>query len=115
MTDGWQDPAHPPTEATDLGGGVWVSWSAPWSRTGADGLADPTIWHWCTGSVILKKPPPPASTGERIPDYYPRWALAAVGAHDLIARDPLHLEPSVHWPGCCGLHGWVREGAWVSC
>jgi hypothetical protein len=33
--------------------------------------------------------------------------------HSLISLDPLHIEPSIL---CieCGLHGWVRDGKWVS-
>lgn len=35
-----------------------------------------------------------------------------VGRHDLIADEPLHLEPSLLWP-CCGKHGFVRGGVWT--
>jgi hypothetical protein len=31
--------------------------------------------------------------------------------HQLVSLDPLHLEPSLILP--CGVHGWIRGGAWV--
>lgn len=52
---------------------------------------NPTLWHWC----ITRE----------------RWSGRGTGLHELVAREPLHLEPSLLWP-CCGLHGWVRAGAW---
>jgi hypothetical protein len=52
----------------------------------------PTFWHWCT------------VTG--------RWLAAGTQNHQLIAREPLHLEPSLLWE-CCGLHGWIRAGHWT--
>lgn len=27
--------------------------------------------------------------------------------------EPLHLEPSLLWK-CCGLHGFVRNGMWIT-
>lgn len=56
-----------------------------------DDTADPTFWHWCP------------SNG--------RWIAAGTMRHELVSRDPLHLEPSLLWR-CCGLHGWVRNGQW---
>ncbi|MGI5247755.1 hypothetical protein [Dactylosporangium sp. CA-139066] len=58
-------------------------------RHGAEAFG---FWHWCT-------------LGDR-------WAYAVAGKHDLIADEPLHLEPSILWP-CCGKHGFVRGGVWV--
>ena len=55
--------------------------------------AKPWFWHWCTTHA--------------------RWDGAGTGGHELISREPLHLEPSLHWL-CCGLHGWARGGIWSS-
>lgn len=55
------------------------------------GEEHPWFWHWCTKRG--------------------RWVGAGTDGHDLLARDPLHLEPSLPWP-CCGLHGWLRQGTW---
>lgn len=52
----------------------------------------PWFWHWCTE--------------------YGKWRGAGTHGHDLISREPLHLEPSLLWV-CCGMHGWLRENAWI--
>jgi hypothetical protein len=62
---------------------------------------DPTVtgvlvWHWCVNN----------------PEG-PRWMAAGVAHHTLVSLDPLHLEPSVLW-GCCGKHGYIRDGRWTS-
>lgn len=41
------------------------------------------------------------------------WKPTGVAAHTLHAVEPLHIEASVYWPSCCGLHGWIRDGRWV--
>lgn len=57
-----------------------------------DGDEKPWFYHWCrTGG---------------------RWSGHGTGNHILVEREPLTLEPSLHWPGCCGLHGWCRQGVW---
>ncbi|WP_432169041.1 hypothetical protein [Streptomyces sp. 1222.5] len=53
---------------------------------------NPWFWHWCTASS--------------------RWECQATSDHDLVATDPLHMEPSLLWR-CCGTHGWVRGGEWI--
>lgn len=50
------------------------------------------VWHWCTKLN--------------------RYMAAGTSAHQLVSRDPLHIEPSLLW-NCCGQHGWIREGRWV--
>lgn len=45
---------------------------------------------------------------------YVGWKPGGVGLHDLISVDPLHIEASVYWPSCCGMHGWIRDGKWIS-
>lgn len=41
-----------------------------------------------------------------------QWSWAGTGAHTLVSRVPLHLEPSIGWMSCCGRHGWIRNGLW---
>jgi hypothetical protein len=53
---------------------------------------NPAIWHWCRERKC--------------------WLIAGTRAHQLVANEPLHLEPSLLW-GCCGMHGFIREGKWV--
>lgn len=89
----WFDPdAEPPHAEKVPGGGdlIYVTW-----MKGSDGNDYPTphIWHWC-----------PIQNN---------WKLAGTGAHEVVAKDPLHLEPSLLLSGCCGLHGFIREGRWV--
>ncbi|MGW4803015.1 hypothetical protein [Kitasatospora sp. NPDC004272] len=54
---------------------------------------NPWFWHWCPTND--------------------RWQGASTANHTLVAREPLHLEPSLLWK-CCGLHGWVRDGQWIN-
>jgi hypothetical protein len=88
------DYGQPPTD--------WCDWWSGVTRLTDDlyygwpeGETKPWFWHWCTARNM--------------------WDGAGTGGHDLIKREPLHLEPSLHWPGCCGLHGWVRQGTWCPC
>lgn len=64
---------------------------------------NPMFWHWC--AALADVPDDRLVSG--------RWVAAGTSAHTLVSRDPLHLEPSLLWT-CCGLHGWVRDGAWTS-
>lgn len=93
----WCDRSKPPGPthlgqpfAVDTEVGIWAL-PDPDDQAGGQHL----IWHWCTGR------------GQA------RWALAGTGNHTLVNRDPLHLEPSLLWP-CCGRHGFIRDGRWVS-
>jgi hypothetical protein len=61
-------------------------------------FAHPTVWHWCTAPNLPR----------------PRWVPSGTDHHQLVSRDPLHLEPSLYWPGCCGPHGFLRNGQWTS-
>lgn len=103
----WTDPASPPdlfgTELVDHGGGVWSTWPG-------GGLEQPRphLWHWCTYTWPQRTDPAPLHVSGS------RWMLAGTGAHDMPARDPLTLSPSVYWPDCCGLHGFIRNGKWVA-
>ncbi|MFJ2259461.1 hypothetical protein ACIOKD_14165 [Streptomyces sp. NPDC087844] len=62
----------------------------------------PMFWHWC--AALANVPEERTVTG--------RWVAAGTGAHTLVSREPLHLEPSLLWR-CCDLHGFVRGGAWI--
>ncbi|WP_328934149.1 MULTISPECIES: hypothetical protein [unclassified Streptomyces] len=69
-------------------------------------LADedhPMFWHWCTA---LEGLPAELKVHEGC------WIPAGTGAHTVVSREPLHLEPSLLW-NCCGTHGWVRNGQWT--
>lgn len=69
-----------------------------WLATGSA----PTFWHWC--AALADVPIEHTVSG--------RWVAAGTSSHTVVARDPLHLEPSLLW-SCCGLHGWVRNGQWT--
>ena len=57
-----------------------------------EGAATPTIWHWCTKLE--------------------RWISQPAVNHTVMSREPLDLSPSLYWPDCCGLHGFVHDGVW---
>ena len=58
-----------------------------------EGEEMPWFWHWCA--------------------QHARWSAAGTDSHTLVAREPIHLEPSLLW-NCCGLHGFLRNGEWTS-
>lgn len=76
-----------------------------WPHLGHGGLV---VWHWCEHRLWAGR-----AGYDEDPAGYRFWAPAGVGAHDLISVDPLHLEASVYWPDCCGLHGFIRDGRWA--
>lgn len=98
----WTDRAEPPhwgtgwrkVEGTDL---LWYTWLR-------DGPGDPHLWHWCTAEKWI---------AEGRQHTQAHWGLSGTRAHTLVSRDPLTLSPSVYWPDCCGLHGFITAGAWV--
>lgn len=102
--DEWTNPEQPPVVATDLGDGVYVSWGSVYNDDDK-----PLIWHWCNRAVLL------AEQRTDVESWWlePRWMVTGVGAHQLVSREPLHLEPSLHWPACCGKHGFIRAGQWA--
>ncbi|MFI1767532.1 hypothetical protein ACH41H_36545 [Streptomyces sp. NPDC020800] len=63
---------------------------------------NPIFWHRCAAL---------ADVPEEHTVHGP-WVAACTSAHTLITREPLRLEPSLLWR-CCGLHGFVRNGAWI--
>lgn len=89
-------------EGTDK---VAYSWGIP---AGADAethvptISDLLVWHDCDQSI---------GTSEGYADRA-GWVPWGCGLHTLIEVDPLHIEASVFYPECCGLHGWIRDGRW---
>lgn len=76
------------------------------SHLGHGGLI---VWHWCDHRLWAGR-----EHFDAHPEEYPSgWVAAGAGLHQLVSADPLHLEPSAYWPDCCGLHGFIRSGAWV--
>ena len=73
-----------------------------------DGPYPITIWHWCDHRLWAGRDHYDAHRDE-----YVRWQPASASAHAIISTDPLHLEPSVYWPDCCGMHGFIRAGVWT--
>jgi hypothetical protein len=63
---------------------------------------NPMFWHWCP--TYAHEPEEKTVSGG--------WIGAGTGAHTLVCREPLHLEPSLLWR-CCGTHGFVRGGVWI--
>lgn len=112
MTDdagvNWDDRSRPPLpDAVRISDDVYASWAIGWAERATDGGLYPLLWHWCTKSVWLADP-------NRNPAHcQPSWAAAGCRAHTLVSSDPLHLEPSVYWPDCCGMHGFIRDGRWI--
>jgi hypothetical protein len=82
------------TRTPDTWGGAVAIGGDVYLRRDPDEQGAEALWffHWCP-------------TRER-------WACAGAAKHDLVAEEPLHLEPSLLWP-CCGKHGWIRNGAWT--
>lgn len=95
---------------------VAFSWSRPGNLTEQQADAhvqtidDLIVWHDCDKHLWYDDP---EKNHDLIPDYV-GWHPAGVGKHDLISVDPLHIEASVYWPNCCGMHGFIRDGRWVS-
>jgi hypothetical protein len=65
------------------------------------------IWHDCDANLELDP------SREHWSDLYVGWKPSGVGLHDLISADPLHIEASIYWPSCCGMHGFIRDGKYI--
>lgn len=66
------------------------------------------VWHNCTMELDSERIENSRRLGISI-----GWEPGGVGAHEFVSASPLHIEPSVYWPHCCGLHGWIRGGRWI--
>lgn len=98
--------AHAEIEVTILEGSagkVAYAWNA--SAAAPFTIDDLLVLHECDNHLS-------GWTGEDLAAFS-GWQMTGVGAHDLISVSPLHIEASVYWPSCCGLHGWIRDGRWT--
>lgn len=88
------DRSNPPSEwlgsAVKISDDIYAAWF-----TDTEGVeeANPIIWHWCP---VLN-----------------HWEGSGTPLHTLVSREPLHLEASLLFNWCCGLHGFIRDGKWV--
>lgn len=81
------------------------------SRVGGGvGINSVLVWHFCTGLIRIELTGP-----TDISDWYPRWIPAGVRAHDFVSGNPLTISPSIYWPDCCGMHGFLTDGVWADC
>lgn len=93
----------PVPDATKIHPDLCFSYVIGW---GGDAHQQLAIWHWCTRAKWLADP-------SRDPLHcQPQWMVSGVAQHELVSLDPLHLEPSLYWPDCCGMHGFLRAGRW---
>lgn len=67
------------------------------------------VWHDCDRSVWLADSDVEPDGAREASGFVP----GGVGLHTLVAADPLHLEASLYWPSCCGMHGFIRDGRWT--
>lgn len=96
-------------EVTMLGDKVAYSWTCNQEDVDhAHTIECLWVWHDCDLSVD-----PLPKERAHWTYLYKGWKPTGVGKHDLISIDPLHIEASVYWPGCCGMHGWIRDGVWI--
>lgn len=94
-----------PAKVHPVGERVAYSWACEHTDPAEHVIRCLLVWHDCDHSLDEARRNSPA---------YPEgWKMTGVNAHDLIAAEPLHIEASVYWPGCCGLHGFIRNGEWV--
>lgn len=68
------------------------------------------VWHDCPARTDDRRLLGAVPAGDRR-----GWTPSGVLAHTLVEVDPLHLEASLHLTDCCGMHGFIRDGAWVAC
>lgn len=52
------------------------------------------------------------SVGDPKPQQSPSWLVGGTGLEDVTG---LTLHPSINCTGCCGWHGWLTDGVFVSC
>ena len=67
------------------------------------------VWHYCDMNIHPER----VETAKRIDDVI-GWKPGGISAHTLHSLDPFHIEPSIYWPDCCGMHGYIREGRYLS-
>jgi hypothetical protein len=75
-----------------------------------DGKPLATFWFACPGCGMVGG----ITIGlEEKPDLPPSWLLTPQSTKSDITT--WTLTPSIHCIGCCGWHGYLREGKFVSC
>jgi hypothetical protein len=107
MPDGaWLPETLPPgaTRVGDRAAYQWVGCDRPGDPGHVHSIGCLWVWHYCTQVLGPESVEPGALFG---------WRPAGVNAHTLAHAAPLTIEPSLYWPDCCGLHGWIRDGAWI--
>lgn len=72
-------------------------------------IRDLLVWHDCDKNVWRGDP----NKTQSVIDNYLGWHPTGVNLHTLVSVEPLHIEASVYWPTCCGMHGWIRGGSWT--
>ncbi len=72
-------------------------------------FACPGCGQW--GSIGCGKPKPTSGIGGQV-FKGPSWEIVAGALADVTA---LTLSPSIHCIGCCGWHGFLRNGVFESC
>lgn len=112
-------PSHARAQVTILDGSdgnVAYAWRA--NSAEPKTIDDLLVFHDCDHNVMLGNATAAIAAGEERNiesiEAFIGWSMTGAGAHDLIAVDPLHIEASVYWPECCGIHGFIRDGRWVS-
>lgn len=98
-----------PLVGTEL---VAFSWSIPAAadpETHVETINDLIVWHHCEHPLWRGDP----SRNQSLVDIYDGWHATGVGAHTLVQVDPVTITASVYWPDCCGLHGFITNGAWI--
>lgn len=99
----WHDKSLPPDErAIKLSDELYASW---FTDGAGNEESHPILWHWC----IPKDEAGASHCRKGLP---PHWCPWGTRAHTVVSKDPLTLSPSVYWPGCCGMHGFVTEGCY---
>jgi len=106
MTTIWWSFLERNAEVEMLGEKVAYSWTCEPVEGHQHTIECLWVWHYCDLNL--------APVDDHWTSLYTGWKPSGVGAHDLISVDPLHIEASVYWPACCGIHGWIRDGKWTN-
>lgn len=108
----WFDHDRPPmVDAIRLGPDLYAVW---FKQNGQD-ESHPHLWHWCTKVNWIAKRKAEGGPDPSDPKVdQPQWMLAGSAGHQLVSKEPLSLSPSVYWPDCCGMHGFVTGGVYTS-
>lgn len=95
-----------PTDAVVVDERIATSWTPCRHLDEPDHRHDPTclwVWHYC--HQVLG--PETIAPGERF-----GWRPAGIQAHNLVSVEPITVSPSIYWPECSGLHGFLIDGRW---